>query len=782
MSKSIDLNVNGRLFPSWILKNFKKFRLPEIIRKEGEDPCNEVIVEDLNTYQKFVGQYLSFNSPFKDLLVFHGLGSGKTVSAINIYNVLYNFTPKWNVFLLIPASLREDPWMKDLSKWLGKEKEAKMKNVFFVHYDSPIADKDFLEKVRKKDASRDTIYIFDEAHKFMVNVYNNISSKKGKRAQVIYDYIKQEKIENRNTRIVLLTATPVVNNPFEYALIFNLLRPGSFPNSEAVFNQMYISSTNFVSINDETRNMFQRRILGLVSYYIGATPDKFAQKTVHYKNIIMSDYHEQVYNVFEEIEEQKEKLRRQMSRGKVGGDDMSTYASYTRQACNFVFPEINERVNGEGRPRPGKFRITDKEELILNEGRDEEKMSKLKQKKESLDYLNAITEYIDVFKNHLNNINEEDEKNKHTLITDVEIIFKKYNGSLSKFLKEENKKSKLFTVLYDCGPKYIHIIFNLLKSKGPVLVYSNYVEMEGLAIFKIYLSWFKFMDIDSDEEIKNINKDVDKYKTEFKNNKRRYMEFHGSIDRALRTLNKEVFNNPKNKNADIIKIIMISPAGAEGLNLKNVRQVHIVEPYWNEVKIEQVIGRAIRICSHKDLPMEERKVDVFRYKCVRKDQKETSDEKMEDISRKKNNLLLSFTETVKEASVDCELFKAHNMMGSKYRCFQFNQQSLFDDVVGPAYERDMDVDSKIADGLNAMESVVKRIKVREISGVELIGEKEGREKKYWLDDNTNVVYDYETNYVVGKLKLDDIGNPSRKSKDVYYITNIIQIPEFQIFE
>jgi hypothetical protein len=40
----------------------------------------------------------------------------------------------------------------------------------------------------------------------------------------------------------------------------------------------------------------------------------------------------------------------------------------------------------------------------------------------------------------------------------------------------------------------------------------------------------------------------------------------------------------------------------------------------------------------------------------------------------------------------------------------------------------------------------------------------------------------KTNYVVGKLKLDDIGNPSRKSKDIYYITNIIQIPEFQIFE
>ena len=35
--------------------------------------------------------------------------------------------------------------------------------------------------------------------------------------------------------------------------------------------------------------------------------------------------------------------------------------------------------------------------------------------------------------------------------------------------------------------------------------------------------------------------------------------------------------------------MMISPAGAEGINLNNVRQVHILEPYWNEVRIEQKI-------------------------------------------------------------------------------------------------------------------------------------------------------------------------------------------------
>jgi hypothetical protein len=51
--------------------------------------------------------------------------------------------------------------------------------------------------------------------------------------------------------------------------------------------------------------MFQRRILGLVSYYVGATPDKYAERTVHYDKIVMESYQEEVYNYLEEIEEKK---------------------------------------------------------------------------------------------------------------------------------------------------------------------------------------------------------------------------------------------------------------------------------------------------------------------------------------------------------------------------------------------------------------------------------------------------------------------------------------------
>ena len=768
MSKeqNINLEINGRLFPSWVLLNFKDYELPEIFRKEGEDPCNEKIKKEITTYQAFLGQFLNYRSSFRDMLIYHGLGSGKTVSAINIYNVLYNYTPKWNVFILIKASLKNDPWMKDLKEWIEPLNDStnRMNNIKFIHYDSPFADRDFLETVKKADSSRESIYIFDEAHNFIRNVYSNISQKKGKRAQVIYDYIQQEKIDNPKTRIILLTATPAVNKPYEFALIFNLLRPGTFPTSEAIFSQIYISTTNFDSLNDTKKNQFQRRIMGLVSYYIGATPDKYAKKIIHYKNLSMGKYFEEVYNYFEDIEEKKEKLRKRMSRGKIG-DDMSTYASYTRQACNFVFPYIDKNINGEKRPRPGQFRISDKEALIIEEGKHTSAIEKLKTEKNITEYIKIIRSFINDTINYFKEKIRYDKENDYTLRIDIDNFYNKYDSSFTKLL-ESKHHSSLFTALYDCSPKMLNIIFNILKSKGPVLVYSNYVEMEGLQIFKIYLSFFGFLSIDNKESKDGL----------------RYMEFHGGINRDIREENKKKFNSSENKYGKLIKIIMISPAGAEGINLNNCRQVHIMEPYWNEVRIEQVIGRAIRQCQHRDLPMNERVVDVFRYKMVRKNKKETSDEMMEKISRRKNNLLVSFIEAIKEVAVDCELFKSHNMMGSKYNCFKFNEDSLFDKNIGPAYNQDIEIDSKMDNGLNSLDSIKVKIKVKKIKIVKMIDNNNySTTIEAWLYEPSGVVYNFDTYYALGKISYDDTGNIKKIDKDTYIIDKIINIPIFKLY-
>jgi len=782
MSKiNINLEQNGRLFPSWIMKNFKDYILPEVYRKEGDDPCNEKRTNELTLYQQFIGQYLNYQSPFKELLVYHGVGSGKTNTMINVYNVLFNYTPKWNIFLLIPASLHDDPWLKDIYKWMSKENfEERLENIIFIHYDSPFADRDFLEKIKKVDSSKTSLFVIDEAHRFINNVYNNVSSKKGKRAQVIYDYIQQEKKENSNTRIMLLSATPAVNNPFEFALIFNLLRPGTFPTSESIFQQLFISSSNFASLNENTKNMFQRRILGLVSYYIGATPDKYASKTVHYLNIPMESYQEEVYKYLEEIEEQKEKIRLRMSRGKVG-DSMSTYASYTRQACNLVFPAISDKINGEKRPRPGAFKIKESDAVLIDEGKNIEKKNQLiKSKAEILEYMKAIRTYVNSFIEYLKDFLRVDKENGFTISDDVKNYHNKYEGSFVNFYENEKKKSKLFEAMYNSSPKFIRIIFNILKTKGTVMIYSNYVDMEGLQLLKVYLNFFGFINIEHDSEFNKNKLEPDK---KLSKDGLRYCEFHGGIEKDIRKINKQIFNMSENKYGKHCKIIMISPAGAEGINLNNVRQVHITEPYWNEVRIEQVIGRALRYCQHKDLPMEERKVDVFRYKMVRKNGKETTDEKLESISRKKNNLLLSFIEAVKEAAVDCELFKAHNMMGSNYKCFQFNEDSLFEKPVGPAYQNKLEYDLKIDNGSNAKDSSRIKIKVRKIKAVKKIDESSySKENYYWFYEESGVVYDYDLNFPVGKIDKDDNGNFVMLENDIFVIGDLIEIPKTQLFK
>jgi hypothetical protein len=68
-----------------------------------------------------------------------------------------------------------------------------------------------------------------------------------------------------------------------------------------------------------------------------------------------------------------------------------------------------------------------------------------------------------------------------------------------------------------------------------------------------------------------------------------------------------------NEHGQRIKVVIISKAGSEGIDFKNVRQVHIMEPWYNMNRIEQIVGRAVRNCSHADLPFADRNVQLFLY-------------------------------------------------------------------------------------------------------------------------------------------------------------------------
>jgi hypothetical protein len=758
----IDLqNINGRLFPSWILANFRKYKLPEIVKQEGVDPCKLVHdgKKELTRYQAFLGALLDYRSPYRDMLVYHLPGAGKTAAAINIYNVLYNANPNWNVFLLIKASLKEDPWMKELRDWLLNKKDGseRFANIKWIHYDSPFAERDFLDAKRTADSSKKNMYIIEEAHNFIKNVYNNIATGKGQRASIIYNYIQTEKREDDSTRIILMSGTPAVNNPYELALMYNLMRPDIFPKDELKFNELYIGSIGtYEVLKPERENLFMRRILGLTSYYIGATPDTFADKKNIEKNLVMDKYHQEVYEYYEYIEDQMKKSQLQ-SRKK---QQSSTYQAYTRQACNFVFPPISDEINGETRPRPGKFKLTETDMKLVDEGKG--KKIESEKSKDVDEYTKVINKFLSSLIGYWDKKNDQDIKKGRTLKDDVNIFMDKYKFKFNKFWREEKNKSSLLESMYACSAKMTAICFYIFRSPGPVLIYSNYVKMEGLEIFKIYLSYLGYSDYNDTKGGKDYF---------------RYTEFHGGIERDQREKNRQVFNDIKNKDGKIIKIFLDSPAGTEGITLESVRQVHVMEPYWNETRIEQLIARAVRRCSHKNLPIEERNVEVFRYKVVRANGKTTTDQLMENIAKSKETLIQSFLTAVRKSAVDCELFKSANMMKDEYQCFKFDEPSLFDKTVGPAYKHDIYYDMKLENGLNSNRSNLKKIRVIKINAVIQYPDRTYSEKQqYWYSNETGVVYDYELDFPVGKVLLDSNGIPNKLDKDTFIISITIDIP------
>ena len=674
-NKYINLKVNGRLFPSWILLNFNKYKLPDVFQK-SDDPKNKKTKLELQKYQSFLAAYLDFKSPYKEILLYHGLGSGKTATVINLINILYNYSPYWNIYIIIKASIKGN-WLNELSIWLNKDEyENRFKNIKFINYDSPYADRDFLDSIRESESSNKSLFIIDEAHNFINNVYNNIVSKTGRRAFTIYDHIQQTKIDDSDTRIVLMTGTPAINNPYEIALIFNLLRPNIFPNNELKFMESYVKGG---ILQDEKKNMFQRRIMGLVSYYSGTDRSLFAEKRVKFINVTMSDYQEEIYEHYEEIEKKIDSAKNR-SRDK-SKKTPSTYKSFTRQSSIFIFPVIKSGITGETRPRPSKFRVSSFEIQKLMQG--ENVNDETKNNKGFIEYNESLLLFIKELKGYFNKINNKDTANKNSINNDVEIFKKVYKYNFEKFWKEHKKKSELLKQFYECSCKITYLIFNLLSTKGPALIFSNYVRMEGLEIIKVYLSYLGFS--------KFIN---DNSKSHFS-----YTEFHGNISMQEREKNKKNFNRKDNIYGKIIKIIMIAPAGSEGISLRNVRQVHILDPHWNEVRIEQVIGRAIRQNSHSDLPEEERYVDVFRYIAIRKNKKQTTDENIQGLANKKKMLIDSFLTPMKEVAVDCELFRSHNIKNKEYECFKFNENSLFDKQIGPAYKVNPIQDIKIDNGL-----------------------------------------------------------------------------------
>ena len=174
-----------------------------------------------------------------------------------------------------------------------------------------------------------------------------------------------------------------------------------------------------------------------------------------------------------------------------------------------------------------------------------------------------------------------------------------------------NESLKLDNNLQYLSPKFYQIMNNIKKfispegnSTGKILFYSDFRSDSGSEAFELVLksNGYEKLDTKNPQTTKGL----------------RYTFITGSEGQDERRISRDYFNDKNNKEkinkfGEYCQIMIISSAGAEGISLTCVRQVHILEPYWNYVRVDQVFGRAIRMKSHLDLDEDQRDVEQYLY-------------------------------------------------------------------------------------------------------------------------------------------------------------------------
>jgi superfamily II DNA or RNA helicase len=205
-------------------------------------------------------------------------------------------------------------------------------------------------------------------------------------------------------------------------------------------------------------------------------------------------------------------------------------------------------------------------------------------------------------------------------------------------------KSKILKNLEQYSVKFFEILNRIEHMTGKIFVYSAFKEFGGIKPFIKILEAYGYKD----------------YTTEGQG-KKRFAVLSGDESINIKERIKTVFNMKNNLSGKYLKIIIGSPATKEGISFYGVRQVHILEPYWNRSRLDQIIGRASRFCSHKDLSEEKRTVKVYIYLAVHDDLEQTIDQYMQQLIMQKSKIINSFETAIKESAIDCYLNQNANV-------------------------------------------------------------------------------------------------------------------------
>ena len=646
------------------------------IKERTNTICKRSNIFELSPHQEFVKRFISFDTPYNGLLLFHGLGSGKTCSAIGITETLRTFyvnQPHHKKILIVASPKLQSNFFIQL---FDKEKLVKENGIWNLSgcVGSQLLSELNISSVEMKQLSHKELctmiekiikdhYSFMGYSKFANHIYTLINSKDGKRKLrdefegrvVVIDEFHNIRAEDiggaeikkktasllnalveivKGMKLIFLTGTPMYNNSREIIFLLNILNKndGRPPIQKKEIREMFDDENNLTETGKETLIKYSN---GYISFVRGENPYAFPfMVTPKMFN------HPNSYQLLEN--------------------------------------KPSEQFNGN--PIEVPIRYID---ILMNDASENQERA----------YKKIMSDIKDKFKDR--NFNEIETLGYNELIKPIQtllITYPSYDGSFLvgdeglTYAMDYKSSSVNQEFKYRPGPldgmfsydkignyssKIKSILDTIKRSTGIVLIYSQFVY-GGIIPLALALEEIGFKRNETGkgkslfkEKRKDINVfNLDGKSTTKKNSSAKYAIISGDSqispdnDAEIRTLTSR-----NNKDGELIKVVLITEAGTEGIDMKNLRQVHVMEPWYNLNRLEQVIGRARRNCSHVDLPMDERNFELYLYSTRLSDPNvETVDTMLYRIAENKSIQMGQVSRVLKSVAVDCLL----NIKQQKY--------------------------------------------------------------------------------------------------------------------
>ena len=673
------------------------------IKKQAAILCNAEF--ELSPHQLFVKNFFSFQTPYNSLLLYHGLGSGKTCSAIGIAeemrtymkqvgikqkiiivaspNVQSNFRVQlfderkltkiqnpnnkseddiWNIQSCIGNALIKEINPTNL-KGLARDKVITLintiinNNYLFIGY-SKLAnhimskitikeDRNLTEPERKKTELRNIRHFFNN-RLFIIDEVHNIRLMDDNKNTKVASLIMKLARNTDNMRLLFLSATPMFNSYKEIIWITNLMnlndKRATITNADVFNNDGTFKPKDLNNPGSEDgRSLLQRKLTGYVSYVRGENPYSFPYRI--YPSMFSPD-RTFAQNAYPKMQMNNTPIEEPISHLQLY---LNNIGDYQRNGYNFIIEHLhnksfnNYNKKGTEQIMPSfenmesfGYVILQNPIEALNIVYPNTELDKIISLRQSVNPVQSVNpgllptneEEADIIKNiigkpGLKNIMKYEETNNPTM---------RYNFEYEKDIKKRYGSIFNREHLHKYSSKISNICDIIRKSTGIVLIYSQYIDggivpmalaLEEMgfgrhsSVVKFPKMLFKKAPVEPIDAVSMTPRS--QYNANVVDNtdtkpfsQAKYVMITG--EKGFSPNNPgdiKYATNSNNSDGSKVKVILISKSGSEGLDFKNIRQVHILDSWFNMNRIEQIIGRGVRNLSHCGLPFEERNVEIY---------------------------------------------------------------------------------------------------------------------------------------------------------------------------